>query len=526
MAHAIAPWRVTYTPGNWLVLSGPTSLVVLMPAPARMSALLNQLWNQMAAATSIDALLQLLGTYGMDQMPDFGAFFWDEGGLHGLARGAIRVVDVAAGEVAIEGADVVTWREEALGTERHLRIDMEPVDQDDVLQLPLVVGAASASAVYLNTTEEGRIRFPDEVHTGVLPLIDSLADDAALPGTGLEVAPEPEAEQYLDAEIISEEAVKVVNPSGPGGPSAVLPPRPTAELESPSPAAVPEEQRPDPDVVDEATSEAPQEPPASPATPEQGTDEAAGPGTPASPEPTDTDAAAPDADSIGTGQLEFEVGEIHSPPAGPTSQPTAAIDPEDLPNGDREDPVVVPRSFADESDDDGGTVFSTDIAATHKPTAGDAEAEPQVLATWCGNRHPNPAGSTRCRICQAPVDPANAHLVERPLLAGVNTNFGEFVNVDAGVLVGRAPDASKGPAGVHLMRVHSPSSDISRSHLLITVRDWNVVVTDLDSTNGTTVIPTGDQPFILSGGQSIHVELGTVLDLGDGVSLRIEPPRG
>lgn len=76
------------------------------------------------------------------------------------------------------------------------------------------------------------------------------------------------------------------------------------------------------------------------------------------------------------------------------------------------------------------------------------------------------------------------------------------------------------------MRVNSPSSDISRSHLLVTSKDWNVIVTDLNSTNGTTVMPVGEQPFVLANGQSVQVELGTILDLGDGVSLRIEPPRG
>nr|WP_231980426.1 cadherin-like domain-containing protein [Tessaracoccus coleopterorum] len=74
------------------------------------------------------------------------------------------------------------------------------------------------------------------------------------------------------------------------------------------------------------------------------------------------------------------------------------------------------------------------------------------------------------------------------------------------------------------MRVPSPSSDISRNHLLVTTRDWNVHVTDLHSTNGTTVLPVGEPPFTLRDGASVQVELGTVLDLGDGVSLRIEPP--
>jgi pSer/pThr/pTyr-binding forkhead associated (FHA) protein len=73
--------------------------------------------------------------------------------------------------------------------------------------------------------------------------------------------------------------------------------------------------------------------------------------------------------------------------------------------------------------------------------------------------------------------------------------------------------------------VTSPSNDISRSHLLVTTSGWSVHVTDLNSTNGTTVLPVSGQPFALREGDSVVVELGTVLDLGDGVSVRIEPPR-
>ena len=60
---------------------------------------------------------------------------------------------------------------------------------------------------------------------------------------------------------------------------------------------------------------------------------------------------------------------------------------------------------------------------------------------------------------------------------------------------------------------------------MVTTKDWNIVVTDLHSTNGTTVRPVGEPEFELRDGRSVTVEIGTILDLGDGVSLRIEPPR-
>ena len=190
-------------------------------------------------------------------------------------------------------------------------------------------------------------------------------------------------------------------------------------------------------------------------------------------------------------------------------------------------PVVVPPTLGEVDDDAGGTIFSTGLAATHKPAPqNEPRQDPQVLAVPCTNGHANAPGSRACRICQAPVDSSNPRLIRRPLLAGVHTNHGDFVDVVEGVVIGRAPDAGKGPSGSYLLRVASPSSDISRNHLLVTTRDWNVHVTDLHSTNGTTVLPQGEAPFTLRDGASVQVELGTVLDLGDGVSLRIEPPRG
>ena len=65
----------------------------------------------------------------------------------------------------------------------------------------------------------------------------------------------------------------------------------------------------------------------------------------------------------------------------------------------------------------------------------------------------------------------------------------------------------------------------SQIHARVFSRDGQLFVEDLGSTNGTTVLPLGESPFTLRDGASVQVELGTVLDLGDGVSLRIEPPR-
>ena len=406
MALPEAAWRVTYTPGNWLVLSGPTTLVVMLPAPARASGLVADLWTAILSAGSVEALLSLVQEVGLDAMPHLGAFFWEGGTLHGLTRGDVRVLDADTGDVALEGSGSITWREEDLGAERRLRIDLEPAAGDEVLHLPLVVGAVGVSSLELSTAD--RVVFP------------VAAGDPLVPGASESPAPEQLAE------------------------------------DAPTPAFVPE-----PEAVDSAEAV--------------------------------VVLGAPD--------------------------PAAAIAGVPIPA-----PAVVPPAAPAETEVEGGTIFSTGLAASHKPPTADADG--QVLAVPCANGHPNAPGTRTCRLCQAPVDSSNPRVIRRPVLAGVHTNGGDFADIVAGVVIGRAPDAAHGPAGSRLLRVQSPSSDISRNHLLVTTRDWNVHVTDLNSTNGTMVLPVGEAPFALRDGASVQVEIGTVLDLGDGVSVRIEPPRG
>jgi pSer/pThr/pTyr-binding forkhead associated (FHA) protein len=76
------------------------------------------------------------------------------------------------------------------------------------------------------------------------------------------------------------------------------------------------------------------------------------------------------------------------------------------------------------------------------------------------------------------------------------------------------------------MTVPSPGHDISRTHLEVLPDGWQVVVTDLHSTNGTTLIgPGGVGREQLMPGTPQPVELGSVIELGDGISVLIDFPQ-
>lgn len=91
------------------------------------------------------------------------------------------------------------------------------------------------------------------------------------------------------------------------------------------------------------------------------------------------------------------------------------------------------------------------------------------------------------------------------------------------IVVGRAPIASttsRGPVP-RPITVTSAEQDISRSHASIAIEGDSVVVTDLHSRNGTIVVMPGKSPQKLRQGEPTTVIVGTLVDLGSGVTLTV-----
>lgn len=94
--------------------------------------------------------------------------------------------------------------------------------------------------------------------------------------------------------------------------------------------------------------------------------------------------------------------------------------------------------------------------------------------------------------------------------------------------VGRNPKQPRIPLDepVRLFSVASPTKLVSSTHLELRQQGDAVIVTDLRSTNGTSVILPGRQWQRLRAGQGVAVIPGTFIDLGDGVVIEILPPTG
>ncbi|PFG34104.1 FHA domain-containing protein [Sanguibacter antarcticus] len=153
---------------------------------------------------------------------------------------------------------------------------------------------------------------------------------------------------------------------------------------------------------------------------------------------------------------------------------------------------------------------------------GPAPRAPEILARSCFFGHANPPVRMTCSQCGGGLSP-NAQLVERPSLGRVRFSHGEVVDLVQPVVVGRFPmPQSRQSPGPRLVTVVSPSQDISRSHLEVRLEGWHVLLVDLDTMNGTTLVRSGQAPRRLHPHEPTLVAEGDVVDLGDGVLLTFE----
>ncbi len=163
-------WRIYYRPGDWLVLSGPTSVVMLQPAALPPTNMIAPLWQQVVAAASIDELAASLAAFPRSEVPDLAVLFWGADGMRSLVRGQVSILDPRSDVPVANGEGIQTWSEMGLGSLAAVRVTTDtqqasgPTDDPG---LPLVVGAVRASEVLLDASAEMRLVSPQGTHAGV-----------------------------------------------------------------------------------------------------------------------------------------------------------------------------------------------------------------------------------------------------------------------------------------------------------------------------------------------------------------------
>jgi hypothetical protein len=148
---------------------------------------------------------------------------------------------------------------------------------------------------------------------------------------------------------------------------------------------------------------------------------------------------------------------------------------------------------------------------------------PPVHAVVCPLGHLSPPYAPQCRVCGTAVPPQEPFVTSRPSLGLLRLSTGEVVPLDRTVVLGRNPRTEDtGPSGPLIVTVPSPNKDISRSHVEVRLEDWNVLVTDLGSTNGTTVTVPGHPPVRLRANEPMPIESQTEVNIADEVVFRYE----
>ncbi len=470
-------WRVTYTPGSWVALSGPTSMVVLQPIGPEASELLNMLWDELLPSASANEITARLTGYGLDAMPNLAVFFWEDDQLYCLLRGSVQVLDADTSQVLATGSGARTWREAELASPR-VQVLLEDADLAELLQLPLVIGAARVSSIFLDA----------EVAASV-PAAPQVAREVVGPEAGAQV-PEPEPEPEPEAgqpAVVAQPDVSMLGPVTPAVvPDAVVAATPAATV---PPVAVPPTAGPERSF--EPTQVLGQRPPFAP-----------GQGPDAEPDraPADEDEPSALADR-GFGQGPRGT----TGPWGPQGFTAAAKDqPVPVePVVQQPEPVVQPEPAADE----------TVLEAAVEPEP----VEPEPLEPEPGRAEPEPESAPQLR----PVQPEPA---EEPVWAILATSAGDRVRLVRPLVIGRAPSSAGDDPEAELLRVPSPNHDISRTHVRIEPAGWQVEVTDLNSTNGTRAISPDGETRLLEPGIPTIVDLGWTLDIGDGLTILLEPP--
>src|SRR5215218_1844456 len=547
MAAPMGQWRATYAPGTSLILAGPTSLVLLREPGTAQERLVNALWEQVMRSATMGELAARLAVFSIDKLPGFAALFWTSKGMRSLVRGDVTVTDPSSGNVVASGSDIQTWSESGLGNLTRVSvITGEEAEPGPVL--PLVVGVAYASWVCLDASADAQVRSPQEIpeeefeYTSPVSLAAASRNPAASSTSPVVLSVSQDRSSTAAAAPAGDLAAAPAAPAeGPPVGSAA----PSAPAEGPpmdsSAQVVPAETAPMSSTV-EGLADPPTEPfaagPLSTTSEDPWGSDDDGPDTEPMPAVEDgdeqplqvglavdrsTDSREADLESKSAGvaddNLEADTKLMEVPIEHPAFNPQL-----DERQQAAAPQAAMPPPVAADVDDTPPTLPLS--SSPRAPLAQDPSTESLIMAADCPHGHSNPPAAATCRMCGAAIAPQRPRLIHRPVLCVLQASDGTTADVDRAVLVGRAPDPDRSNfKAPRLMSVQSPGHDISRTHVEVAPEGWQVIATDLNSTNGTVLIrPGGYERQQLAPGEHVPVQPGSVLDLGDGVSITVALP--
>jgi hypothetical protein len=208
-------------------------------------------------------------------------------------------------------------------------------------------------------------------------------------------------------------------------------------------------------------------------------------------------------------------GHAHAAPVEPTA-PAPAPEPVELPA-----PVMSTSLLDDEPEADEERVPLPVISTEQPPAALIQEPEdtrPKVKGFLCSRGHLNDPRVLFCNLCGIRMAEKTGVFIEgiRPPLGLLVFDNGATVSLDADYLLGREPETDPRVVSGELrpLLVIDQTGGVSRHHAEIRLENWDVVLVDSGSANGTLVAPSGapqwsslvpNQPVRLTPGMAVRM---------------------
>ena len=570
-----------YTPGSWVAVGAEAGWLLVDIDPT--DAIVLQAWSLLRSGAEIDEILDAVLQRGLRAVNNFALVRVSGDRRAVVVRGsaaATITVDGTDEQVSAEG--VATWREHALpGNAAAVRLRADAT-ASDTAEAPLSPGVTLASSLRLSLSDAPLPVAPAEpsgppappvssgppapsgppaapASSGPSPAVPAAAPPAPEPVPEPAPAPVPSAAAQLNGTappplpMPPEPAVADEPPAGtpdvgpppagtPDGPPDVGPPAQASEPD-PDSGPSPDTEPPiipwlEPPPPPEAAAPPPPPPGPPPVSVEQVPPQAALQPPPGpEPEPDSmawlaavkplgppSDDSQPYRNGLPPGVVSGGGGigreGIAPPPPAPGTPPGAP--PPGPPAGVPAWPAPPPGPPAPDSPD------STISRASLTGMAGLADQPGpsglMVQAVRCQHGHLSPPMAVSCRVCGFPLMGQAPVTVPRPTLGVLRLSTGDVVPLDRTVIMGRNPkgDESNEAERPHVVRLPSPGHDISRTHVEIRLDGWHVLLTDLNSVNGTVVTPPWQEPQRLRPNEAVPIEPGTVVSLADEVTFRYE----
>ncbi len=169
--------------------------------------------------------------------------------------------------------------------------------------------------------------------------------------------------------------------------------------------------------------------------------------------------------------------------------------------------------------DEGFDIEST-VNLKHKSqSSANAVIKHPISAVRCRSGHLNNPTLLNCPKCGQSIETQDAFTVERPVLGVIQFGDGSRYKIDGPKRIGRNPirDSILEGESAETIIVGTGDNAISRDHVIITISQWQVLVTDNNSTNGTIVRRNDGRERRLNANRPEPIAFGSRIELSNDI---------